>query len=534
MSKYLWCMCVALVTMSAVVGCGSSKNQAGNTASNGAAGSSKSYSELRWGATPFGGPLDWDKNPESVYISAIESLAVQSLMQYESNGTVKPGLASSVEQPNPATYVYHLRSVKFSDGKQLTSADVVYSLDRVVNGKESWTKSFWSDVASITAPNSETVTVKLKRPSVFFQNIVAFSGLITEKASTESMGEKEIGTPGHMLIGTGPWKLDSYAPGASVVLSRNPYWTGTRPPAEKITIDIFKTEAAVALALRSGAIDGTALYSVPKEFLDISGARQLKSPGATTLMLIANTEQKPFNDVHVRRAIAYATDTQGMIGALYPDGAASQDYTVMPNSLFTNLGSQSEVNEMLEALPKYEFSLAKAKQELARSAYPHGFSTPIEVESGVSASVDSAQILAADLNKIGINAKVDELTPAQATVWSAGKAHLAIGAYGSPYADPESVMSLILDPAQIPGLNEANYRNSEVDRLRAESAETLNKPKRLQLLGKLLKIVNSEVPYRQMLTAQNFASVSEKYVYSRFSWWTQLSSPWALNVKLAS
>lgn len=533
MGRYLW-VCVAFVAALAVAGCGSGKGQAGNTASNNGTGSSKSYAELRWGSLPFNnGPLDWAKTPWAEVISP-ESLAVQSLMQYESSGAVKLGIASSAEQPNPTTYVYHLRSMKFSDGKQMTSADVVYSLDRVINGKESWAKVFWTDVASITAPNSETVVVKLKRPDAFFQQIVAATGQVTEKASTESMAEKEIGTPGHMLIGTGPWKLDSYTPGVSIVLTRNPYWTGPKPPAEKITIDLFKTEAAIALALRSGQVDGVNAYSAPKTFAGISGVRQLIAPGTYTQMIDFGVNQKPFNDVHVRRAIAYAADTKGMIEALYPNGEASQDHTVMADSIFATLGSQSEVNQMLEGLPQYEFDLAKAKQELARSAYPHGFSTTIEAEGSVSSSVDSAQILASQLSKIGINATVAALSGDQSAEWLAGKAHFVVTKLGSIMADPESYMSLMLSPAEIPGLNEAGYRNAEVDKLRAESAETLNKPKRLQILGRLLQIVNSEVPYHQLFTIANMASLSNKYVYPGFSWWTSIFTPWAMSVKLAS
>ncbi len=532
MRKYL-CACIALVAL-AVTGCGGGKGQIGSAASKNAAGSSKSYAELRWGAQyALTGPIDWDKEAEPEAIS-IESLAVQSLMEFESDGKVKPGLASSVEQPNQTTYVYHLRSVKFSDGKPLTAADAVFSLDRAMNGKESWTKSEWTDVASITAPNSATVMVKLKRPDPFFQDIVASGGQVAEKAAIERMSEKEIGTPGHMLVGSGPWKIDSYTPGVSVALSRNPYWTGSRPPAEKITIDFFKSEAAIALALRSGAIDGTAVYLRPKAFANIPGTRQVSAPGMWTTMTTVNTTQPPFNDLHVRRAIAYATDTKGMINALYPSGEAVPAATFMASSVFTTLGSKSEVSQMLEALPKYEFNLTKAKQELAKSAYPHGFSSSIEVQAGIETSTVIAQILAADLNKIGIKVKVDDLTSAQATAWNVGKLHFIVGSWGALYPDPESLMSLMLSPAQIPGLDEASYRNSEVNKLRAEEAETLNRPKRLQLIGKLLKIVNSELPYAPMFTILNLASVSEKYVYTNFSWWTHFWTPWALNVKLAS
>jgi peptide/nickel transport system substrate-binding protein len=532
MRRYL-CACIALVAMFGLAGCGGSKGQAGNAASKGGAGSSKSYAELRWGSLPVGGPLDWYKSPQGEVL-AVESLAVQSLMQYEPDGSIKPGLASSVEQPNPTTYVYHLRSVKFSDGKPMTSADVIFSLDRAMNGKESWVKSYWTDVASITAPNSATVAVKLKKPSAFFQDIVAFSGQVTEKTSTEKMGEKEIGTPGHMLIGTGPWKIDSYTPDVSAVLSRNPYWTGPQPPTRKITINFFKDEAAIALALRSGAIDGAAIYEAPKNFASIPGTRHLSAPGVFNQTITLGTEQPPFNDVHVRRAIAYATDTQGMVHALYPGGEASQAHTIMADSIFADLGSEGEVSQMLASLPQYEFNLAKAKQELAQSAYPHGFGTSIEVEAGEEGPDAVAQIMATDLSKIGINAKVNELTAQETSAWDTGKLHFIISSWGAVYPDPENLMSLILNPAQIPGLNEAKYRNSEVDRLRAESGETLNKPKRLQLIDKLLTTVNNDVPYRQLFTIASLATISEKYVYPRFSYWTQFFSPWAMNVKLAS
>ncbi len=533
MRKYL-CMGLALVAALAIAGCGASKGKSNETASSAVTGSSKSYPELRWAALPgLAGALDSLKTPEGE-IFAVESLAVQSLMEFEPDGKVKPGLASSVDQPNPATYVYHLRAVKFSDGTPMTAADVVFSLDRNIDGKESWDKSYWEDVASITARNSSTVVVKLKHPSPIFQSIVAFSGRVIERAAAEKAGEKALGTPGHMLIGTGPWKLDSYTPDVSVVLSQNPYWTGPRPPAEKITIDIFKTEAAAALAMRSGAIDGVDTYAVPKEFAGIPGTHQLRAPGLSNVMVTLNTDHPPFNDIHVRRAIAYATNTEGMIHALYPGGDAIQDHTIMPNDLFDNLGSKSEVKQMLESLPQYDFNLAKARQELMKSVYPHGFSTSIEVISGNEAQDSAAQIMATDLQEIGIKATVDELTPEQALAWNTGKLHFILSRWEAEYPDPEAYMSLILAPSQIGSLNEASYRNSEVDKLRSESVETLSKPKRMQLIGRLLRTVNNEAPYRSLFTILTLAAISEKYVYPGFSYWTQIFTPWALNVKLAS
>src|ERR1700733_11877189 len=337
MRKYL---CVGLVLLLAVgvAACGGSggKGQESNSASSGGAGSSKQYAELRWGSTPFPGPINLNNNLWA-QVGSIESLAVQSLVELEPDGKVKPGLASSIEHPNPTTYIYNFRhGVKFSDGTPLTVADVVFSLERNVIGKESEVKSFWEDVSSVSAHGSSAVVVKLKRPNAVWPSIMSVTSQIVEKAEAERVGEKALGTAGHLPIGTGPWKLDSFKPEVSVQLSRNPYWTGPPQPASKITISLFKDEASLALAMRSGSIDGTFNYLSPKLFASIPGAGQSTAPGTDLLMLEINTKRPPFNDVHVHRAISYATDVPAIIKALYP-GTATEDVTISPASLFADL-----------------------------------------------------------------------------------------------------------------------------------------------------------------------------------------------------
>ena len=532
------CVAVGLVLAVALTGCGASKGSSTNAPSNGGgAGSSKPYAELRWGMPAFSGVLDWTRN--IVAQVPIESLAVNNLMEFETNGKVKPGLASSVEHPNPTTYVYHLKAVKFSDGKPMTAADVVFSLGRNIHAKEAWAKQLWEDVASISELNNSTVVVKLKQPSAVFQQIVALTGQVIEKSAAEAVSEKELGTSGHPLIGTGPWKIDSYKPEVGVRLSRNRYWAGPQPPADNITVNLFKTEASLALALRSGAIVGASGYVAPKPFEAIPGIRQLTAPGATITLVSANTQSPPLSDVHVRRALAYASDAKGMIDALYPHGQAIEDPAMMPASLFAGLGSESEVKEVLDALPKYEFNLAKAKQELAKSAYPHGFSTEIEVEQVEEGSIASAEILSADLAKIGITAKVHEVPSADvAALMFGGKSKLEINNILALYPDPEGIMSTLLAPSQIKppgsGFNSANYRNAEVDSLMSESLQTKDKAKRLQLIGKLLMIVGNEVPYWPLFTHALFGTLSERYVLPNFSYWTLYWSPWALGVKQTS
>jgi peptide/nickel transport system substrate-binding protein len=227
-----------------------------------------------------------------------------------------------------------------------------------------------------------------------------------------------------------------------------------------------------------------------------------------------------------------------MIDAIYPSGDAVSDATVVPSSAFLNLGSQATINAALASLPKYEFNLTKAKQELAKSPYPHGFTTEIQVEQPEAPNVASAEIFASDLAKIGITAKVAELTPNEAAgIMLGGKSKLVLNGGPALYPDPEGVMSAFISPSEIhppgAGFNIANYRNAEVDRLLTDSVETLNVPTRLRMIIKLLGITAEEAPYWPLFTPETFGSLSDKYVYAEFSGWTTLWNAWALDVRLA-
>ncbi|MFZ2049724.1 MAG: ABC transporter substrate-binding protein [Solirubrobacteraceae bacterium] len=537
MKKYL---CASLVLVLAVVltACGGGNNRSGGSVSSGTeTGSSKQYAELRWGFMLWPGPIDNNKDSWFSSIS-IQQLVVQSLMELEADGKVTPGLASSVEQPTPTTYIYNLKhGVRFSDGKPLTPADVVYSLKRNILDKEAWTTGYWEDVASISARGQFAVVVKLKRPNAVWEYNMAISSPIIEKAQGEKDGEKALGSPSDLLIGTGPWKFDSFTPETSVRLSRNPYWTGATPPAKNITISIFKNEATMALALRSGAIDGAFGYQTPKTFANIPGTRQLTAPGNSLVSLAFNTASPPFNDVHLRRAISYAADANGIIKAIYPKGEAVKAVTITPTAFFDGLGPANRVNEMLNSLPKYEFNLAVAKRELAKSAYPHGLTMSVQAQVNEQNSVAVAQIVATNLAKIGITANIQEIQPDETGDLFGSKVKVLVGELIANYPDPENLMAYLLPSSQIrppgSGTNQAEYRNAEVDKLQLQELETLNRPRRLQLIGKLLKIVGAEVPYMPLYTHDVVGTLSEKYVFPAFSAWTVEWRPWAMEVKLA-
>lgn len=533
MRKKFFYTCVAFVAAAVLVaGCGSSGKAASNASGP---GSSQTYAELHWGFPAFPGPIDYVKSGWFA-CAAIQHLAVQNLIEFTSSGSIKPALASSMERAGPTTYVFKLRQgIRFSDGKPLTTADVVYSLEHDARGKESVLTAYWEDLSSVSAQGN-SVVVKLKRPNATWLGLMAYSSQIFEKADAEKVGEKALGTPGYQLIGTGPWKIDSFKPEASVELSRNPYWTGPKQPAEKISITIFKEESATSLALRSGAIDGTFIVLAPKVFASIPGTHPLSGPGVSTMLLGMDTQLPPFNDVHVRRAIAYAIDTPAITKALFP-GQGSPLATLAPSSVFSGLGSPAQINELIAALPKYEFNLAAAKRELAKSAYPHGFTTELQAQTAERSDLLFFEALVPYLAKIGIKAKVREIHNDEVTGWVSKKVTVAISEEGAAFPDPEAIFLQFLPPSEISppgsGANFARYANPEVDKLYKEQSEALNTTTRRSLLRKMLTLIADEAPYIGLLTHTWVGSLSEKYVFPSFSWWTTFS-PWALDVKRAA
>ncbi|HEV7942902.1 MAG TPA: ABC transporter substrate-binding protein [Solirubrobacteraceae bacterium] len=532
MRKYLSAGMAVVLMVVVVAGCGGTSGQ--STGSKSA--SSAQYPELRVGMAAFPGTINYTVNPWDIEVS-VESLAVQGLVEVGPHFELRPLLASSIEHPNATTYIYNIRSgVRFSNGKPLTAEDVAFSLQQNKITKEGQWTAFYADVASIAA-HGEAVVVHLKKPDAIWPVVLAASDQIVEKDQVMKVGERMLGTPHALPIGTGPWKLDSYTPEVGVQLSRNPFWRGPRQPARKISVTLFKTEAAMELAMRSGGIDAAFYFESQHAFAAIPNAHLQAGPEGMEDFLSVNVASPPFNDVHVRRAIAYSVDTHGIAKALFSGGAAPGGPTIVSPTAFSGFSS-SQVKAMLASLPKYSFDLAAAKRELAKSAYPHGFSTEVMAATSEPLLVTAAQIIAADLAKIGIVAKVRPITPAEYSDLYGKKIKILLTETTPEFADPDGVLPLLVSAAFIRppgnGVNVAEYSNPEVEKLLVEEqGEAASSTRRLQMLAKIFKIVGTEAPYLQVITHGLFMSLSNEYINKEWSINTALYSPWAMNIHLA-
>ncbi len=334
--------------------------------------------------------------------TVVTALSLETLLTLGPKGQLLPELATSWSAANPVTYVYHLRhGVKFWDGDELTASDVAFSWNYERAPGSQYSTGF-SSVKSVAAKGPYTVTVNLVHPDASWQDTPAFTGEVFEKKFFEAHS-RTFGQPGTLIMGTGPWEVDKLDPTTGAELSANPQWWGGTVPIQRISFQVFADATSEALAFRGGDEDLDPLVVGPKSFASSSGAKIVAAPSCLNGMLDMNVHDPGWDDVHVRRAVAYALDRTDIIDAF--GGYAVPDYTLIPASALGTIASGAQVSSLFKSLPLYPYNLTMAKAEMAESAYPNGFSTPL-LEYSYGNTVDVSQVIAAELAKIGIQVQI--------------------------------------------------------------------------------------------------------------------------------
>jgi peptide/nickel transport system substrate-binding protein len=468
--------------------------------------------------------------------ATVVSLAMEPLVRYDTLGHLTPDLAKSFSTPNATTYVYNLRSgVRFADGNPLTTADVIYSLDRSASVKAgSQIATFFSDVKSITATGPMTVTVKLKAPNPFFRYAMAVT-YIGEKAYWSSH-LKTIGTPAGLNMGTGPYQFTSFTPGQSVTLTPNVDYWGPKPAFDKVVIDFITDPATLLLAVRSGQVDGT--FNIPQQeigqYKQLSGVNVGLAPELRTAYLSLDTAHPPFDNVHVRRAIAYALDKVGLVKAVL--GGYGQTAPAMPPpQQWGDLLPQSQVQAFYNTLPAYAYNLAKAKAELKLSPYPNGFTASVPYPDSEPQLGKLVLSLAQNLKQIGITLDVKQLTSG---AWfnilysHPNPMGLQVISWVPDYPDPADAAALIYNSAYATknAFNTANYKNPAMDALLAKQNASVNPAVRANAIEGILRLGAADLPYIPVWYDEIGMALTSKYKYSNFGTWF-LYSPWVENIR---
>ncbi|MFC5495989.1 ABC transporter substrate-binding protein [Caenimonas terrae] len=328
----------------------------------------------------------------------------ETLTKINSDGSVTPLLAEGWEvSPDLRTYTFRLRKgVKFQNGEPFNAGAVKFSFERA--GAEKSTnkdKRTFASMESISAQDDHTLVIVNKELDPDFLFLMGqATAIIVEPKSADTNATKP--------VGTGPYKLESWSKGSSVTLTK---WDGYRNAASvkirKVTFRFISDPAAQVAALLAGDVDAFPRVT-PRSVAQFKGNPRFQvvvSGSRAKTILAINNKKKPLDDVRVRRAIAMAIDRKAVIqGAGDGYGAPIGSHYVPGAPGYVDLTGVNAYNP------------EKAKALLKEA----GITTPLELTMTLPPppyARQGGEVIAAELAKIGINAKLQNVEWAQ---WLSG------------------------------------------------------------------------------------------------------------------
>lgn len=516
---------LALVSVAALsfTACGSGSKDAGRTSTNPdnpvnvlKVGLSDSVNNLLPGA---------EAGEVNYWIAAIET---EGLVTLGADGTLKPALATSWTQPNTTTYVYEIDPHrKFQNGAPVTVDDIVASINAAKDEKVSPSESYlWGSVANVKQTGAWEVTITLAKPDASFQYTPSSSaGLWVYPASYWKSAGSKVGTAEALPIGTGPYQFTSFKPDSGVTLKKSAYWTGAKPAFNEVDFQIIPDNNSEKLALDKGDIDLAMPIPVTQyaAWEDDSSLDTFFTPNRGLITIDFDTSVKPFDDQHVRNAIAYSFDRKAFVDKVL-QGHGRVATSLLTPEQFGGAASVEDATATLAGLPQYSFDLDKAKAELAQSSVPDGFKAEVQVPSAYPELTTAAQLLQQQLKEIGITLTIKTGTTED---WYGtmgdGKHGLGFMLYDTVSADPGELSLWFLTPG-----NPAHMADAGIAAAIAKSKAATDPKARLDALVEANRIQN-EKNYYSPISWDEIAVGSHGV---RLNEWTSytLTSPWIFQV----
>ncbi len=468
MQKKILSLVLALaLVLTAFAGCGQTEGSSGESGGSSAQTSETSQTDAKNGETVV--RMNISSEPDSLdpwksAASDTEAMmhnVFEGLCLYNEKGEIIPGLAESWEiSEDGLTYTFHLRQgVKFHNGDAFDSADVLYSYNNFagLDGNQA-VSSDYKIVESVEAPDAHTFVVHLSQPSASFLS-VNIDSILPEGYDDQAASP----------VGTGPFRFVEYTPSQRIVLEKNPdYYEESRmAQVDRVEFYIMTDTAAVVSALQSGALDIASINADDAAVLE--GSFDIYSSPQNMVQIFAlNNEFEPFSKVEVRQAISYCVDKEQIISSVF-GGYGTKLYTnfspVMSN--YYNSGLEGT----------YDTDVAKAKELMEQAGYADGFAFTCKVPANYQPHVDTAQIIAQQLQQIGVTMNIETVEWAawlEDVYTNANYEGTIIGLSGK--LDPDDVLGRFVSGY---ARNFYNYENPEYDQLIADSVTELDEEKRI-------------------------------------------------------
>lgn len=422
-----------------------------------------------------------------------------TLVVYEEDLRLQPGLAESWEQLDELTWEFRLRrDVFFHNGEPLTAHDVKFSFDRLRDPATRSPGAFILDpIDEVTVVDDYTVHIHTSSP---FAPLLAHlshsaASILNEKAVREA-GEN-YGT--RVAVGTGPFQFVNWVSGSHLILRRNPRWWGGELKVEEVVFRSIPDETVRAIELETGGVDiafrldpvdQTRLASDPNISL-------ITEDSLSTAYIGFNLQKSPLNDVRVRRAIHHAIDVDSVVEIIY-EGQADRAFGPLPPRVF---GAHPH-------LKPYDYNPDRAGQLLAEAGYPNGFRITLWTNED-PLRMQMAEVVQEDLRLVGIDVDIQVLewgTYLQET--AAGHHDMFILGWSTITADADYGLYSQFHSSQwgYAG-NRTFYANPRVDELLDLGRTNSDPDIRLQAYQEAQEIIVDEAPWVFVLFLKDVSGI---------------------------
>jgi len=268
----------------------------------------------------------------------------------------RPGLAESWSFTDPRTLVLNLRqNVVFHDGTPFNAEAVKFNLDRGRQDQRSNIKADLVTVAAVEVTGSNQVTLKLTQPDTALPLILSDrAGMMASPKAVQELGREH----DRKAVGTGPWKLVSFADGEKVITTRNEkYWKPGLPYLDGIEMAIIPEVATGLRSVMAG--ENHYIYQLQPQQRQLAERNKnlviASGPTVYCTLLYFNCARPPFNDVRVRKAVNHTVNRDDFV-KLTMGGVAEAAGMLLPT---THWAYDKETAKL------YPFDIDKAKALLA-------------------------------------------------------------------------------------------------------------------------------------------------------------------------
>ena len=424
--------------------------------------------------------------------------SLQYLTMVDEENVARPYLAESWDpSADLKAWRFKLRpDVTWSNGDKLTTEDVAFTLKRwIAPDSKSVNKTTFKSITDIEVVGPHEMVLHLDRPILSVPEMLYQPACPILHRSFDATGADWPKNP----IGTGPYALTEFQVGQRASFKRRPGYWGQEPYLDEIKfIDLGGDSSTTLAALVGNQVD--ILYRINAADLELANrmptVKVLTVPAAQTCAMRMQTNQKPFDDIRVRKAVVLSADNQAILDlALRGAGQIAANYHVAP------------FHPEYAPHPPVKRDVARAKQLLAEAGYPDGLDLSIAIGNTQGIwEQNAAQVLQQNVAEAGIRIKLNVMPTAQFwPVWDKVPFGLTYWAHR-----PLAVQTLDLAYRGGAAWNESRFSDKAFDAALDRAMAIVDPKERSKVMAEVEAILQDSAVMVQPFWLNKYTAVSQK------------------------